>query len=490
MDSARESGPAGGRAAPPAARGFLLGFYLYLVAAVALPSQWLFWDDIGFLLAAREGGSDYGHALYVPALRAVQALTRPFTDASEHTAKLLSMLGGALAFALLWRRVARGGLRAPLALLVALFAAVTPLFWRQLSLVEPTTWTAAALLLAAAAAEAYGARRGAFPLALLTLAFALALGLHLVSACALPWLVWLARGPAPAPPRRELLVPAGLALLLLALAALVGDPLDRIGAFARYWRGFLPREGEPGHLALLATYLGHGAPLLVGATLVGLPFAAQDARRDAVARRELAGALLLGAPYLAAFLAFGRPVAGLLVPFTLALGLALAAGARALDARAPRATYALGASLLAGQTFVATAFALHHATTPDQERATALLLAGALPADALLVAGEVAQHVRWLTDAPVVPLPNLVHGSWRADADGGSALERLHARAREALARYGAVYLSSEAADYLTAHCGVERSALPGPDADTILVRADPPLALFLLARRDEPPAR
>ena len=457
-------------------RGRLLGFGLYLLVALSLPSQWLFWDDIGFLLAAEAGDLDYGHLLYLPCLRFFHWLISPLKDSPEYAAKLFSMIGGALAFVLLWNRFERSRPRIT-ALILALFVTATPFFWRQLSLVEPSTWTFSWLLITALAAENYGRRRGLGAMALLTACYGVTLGFHLASVFALPWLFWLARGPARAPEKRELLVPLALGLVALLAAEAIGDPLARIGAFAQYWKSFVTLGSDQSHFELFTNVLSNGAPVLTLLSLGALFFAWRGERG------ELFSWLMLGVPYLIGFLVFGRPVVGLLLPFTLAMGGVLATRVRAWEAAGPRITHTVLVLGLVGQGFVSMAFALHHATTPDEEKQSATLVAGALPENSVVIAGELAHHIRWHTDAPVVPAPNLMHSRTESES---TSLELLHAECDRLLEAHEAVYVTNEAVDYLEAYWGIARTEFPQDDPQTIVVRENPPLALLLLAGRRE----
>ena len=476
------AGFAGLAASPGRRTRRFVGFLLYLLIAVSLPSQWLFWDDIGFLLAARAQDLDYGHMLYIPLLRAAAWLSSPLTESQEYAAKLVSMSGGALAFVLAWRRFERPSPRA-LAPLLALLVTATPIFWRQLSVIEPTTWTLALLLLAAEAAEAFGRERRATRAGAAALAYVLALGLHVVSLLALPWLVWLARGPAPRPSTGRLIAwPAGGLAVLLVVAEQVGDPLQRIGRFLRYWTSFVG-SGDEAPPRVAWRLLTSGVPVLSAVVLVALATLALRRRGDDTVRERNDDArswFVLLTPYLAALVVFGKPVVGLFVPITLALVGLVSTAARSWTQRAPNLTFAAFGVALTLQGFGALAFALHHATTPDQERLLAVRIAERLPRDAAVLAGPLAHHLRWHTDVPVEPLPNHMHGGDPAIAP----LDRVLSAAEALLDRHARVYVTSEAVDYLETYWGIPRSAFPEGDPESISLPGEPPLTLHLFAGR------
>ena len=319
---------------PPTSSGKLLGFVLFFVVITALPPQRIFWDGIGFLEWARSPVQlDYGHLLYIPLLHAWHGVMSFLVASEEFSAKLLSALGAAACFLLLWTRVERKGLAPATAITVALVATTTPFLWRQATIIEPTTLTLAALLATASAAERYGSVRTPARAVTLCGAYTVLLGLHLVSIFALPWIVALARGPAPRPPARHLLVPAGFALAFLALAAGAGA-LPELGTFSAYWRGFLPDASAASlarHLDMAARVLSRGYPAVTWLGLGALVW-------YAAATRRVPRAALLAAPYLFAFVLLGKPIVGLLVPVSIGLALILADGLRALpDGRAARA---------------------------------------------------------------------------------------------------------------------------------------------------------
>jgi hypothetical protein len=466
----------------------LLAFLLFFVVIGAMPPEALFWDGIGFLQWARSEPLqlDYGHALYTPLLRLWHAALNTVWYATwEFSAKLLSSLAAALFFVLLWSRLERRGL-APLAsFTLAALAATTPLFWRQAGIVEPTTLTLAALLLAARSAERYGEARTLGRCTLLVAGVALALSFHVVSVFAFPWLFALARGPAGRPPARHLAVPltalAGLPVLLS-----VAGKLGELAAFGRYWVAFLP-EGGASSVAAHAREAGRmlvgGFPGVVVAGALGLVVVACRERR---APRACALAL----PYLVAFLLLGKPAVGLLVPVSLALALLAAEGLASLDrGRALRAAGVLLPLLLTYQVGHGMAWGLRRARTPDDFQEQAELLAAALPRDAVVIAGTLSHHLVWSTDAPVVPLPNELH----AAGPGANAPALLRALATRAAGESGRVFLSSDAIEYLELRWGTRREELPLDPSEVVVVRRDPLLYLVPLrlgaddGRADEP---
>jgi hypothetical protein len=456
-----------------------LAFVLFFVVIAALPSQALYWDDIGFLEWARDPMHlDYGHALYIPTLRAWHELMLLLDyTTEEYAAKMLSSLFAAAAFVLLWTRMERMGLSRTAAFALSALVGTTPLAWRQAGIVEPTTLTLTFLLCAARAAELYRESRTlprAFALAACT---ALALGYHVVSVFVLPWLVHLAWG-RPRPPVRHLWVPAGI-VAALGLALLATGQAPVLSHFVGYWRGFLPtfsaawlretwREGS-----VIAVH-GFALPLVLGTAGAVL----------LLARRRFPSALALALPYAGAFLLLGAPKVGLLLPVSLALGL-VAAEALASAGTSARATLGevLLALALAWQVASGLVQALDRAVTPDTLQEEALLMAAALPEGSLLLAGPAAHHVRWFTEVPCVALPNEIHSAPAAIDGRKDAIAVVRELVGRSAPSYADVYVSSEALDYLRGRWSADPSALPLDAARAIVVRADPPLALVPFAR-------
>jgi len=461
----------------------LLGLLLFAAVIALLPTQALYWDGLAFLQAARPPLElDYGHFLYVPLLRAAHAVLAPWIESEVFSARLVSAVAAGGCLVLLWARAERTGLAASEAVAAALLVVTTPLFWRQADVVEPATLTIAALLCAWEAARRYGERRSALRLALLCASMAALLGLHLAAVFALPWLVDRARGPAPRPPASHLVVPAGLVLAVLAAGALAGD----LGAFLVYWRGFLPPAagfaaavGE--HARMLGRVLTEGTPVLSAAGALGVVVLV------ARERAGLRGPALLAAPFLVAFLVLGKPVVGLLLPVTVALG-AVVARAAALTVAHPRTRAVAGvalAVLVAVQGTAGLVGAARRALTPDRLQEVAVLIAGALPRDAVVLAGPVAHHLRWHTGAPVVALPNAIHAARSRDA----AADPVHvvvAEGERLAASYAAVYVTSGALDYLGAHWGADAGRLPLDWERALVVSREPDVRLVPLVPRGD----
>ncbi len=469
---------------PRRAPGKFLGFVLFFVVIAALPPQALYWDDIGFLQYARDPiRLDYGHALYIPTLHRWHELLSAFgLRSEEHAAKLLSALAAALFFVLLWSRLERTRIEPLAALTIALIVGTAPLFWRQATIVEPTTLTLAALLVAARAAERYGEARTVLRAATLCLASAVVLGYHVVSIFALPWLVHLAWRPAPAPPRRQLWVPlAGVLLLFLALAA--AGKLAELPVFFRYWQGFLPAfsaDAVAQHVQRSAEILRFGFPasLVVGGLGLALLFA----------RRRVPRALWLGLPYYLAHVLLGQPDVGLLLPVSLSLGLIGAEGFAVLpSARVARWVGAFFLPLLCSfQLAFGMVRALERAVTPDQLQESAALLAGALPDSCLLLAGPVAHHVLWFTEVPCIALPNEIHAAPNEPDGTKDVLAVVRSVVEREAARFKRVYVSSEALDYLGLRWNADPSKLALDTRATIRVRDTPPLYLVPFALEGE----
>src|SRR5688572_14455241 len=238
----------------------------YFTTVAALYPLTLTFDGLSFLMGARAGTIDYGHALYMPLLRAAGGVPGL---APERAAQLVSAAGATVAFVPLWRRAERGGVPRVLALLVATCFGLAPLAWQEAGAIEPTSWTIAALLAAAEAAEAYARRTSLARLGLFLGAFSAAVGFHLVSLCALPWLVSRAWKRGAPPPRAHLLLVLG-AVALVLLAALAGGDL---GLYLRYWSGFVPTF-EGGVASALAWHLERGGKLALEGAPVLLALAA------------------------------------------------------------------------------------------------------------------------------------------------------------------------------------------------------------------------
>lgn len=442
-------------------RTLVLAATLFFLALAWLHPAATSFDGMAFLRGAREGWSDPGHALYTPLLGAFVRACDGVLEAVA-AARLLSALGALATFVLLARHVERHGLPRLEAVLVAFLFAGAPLLWQEAGSIEPTTWTVASLLVARWAAERHAAQPGALRLAAVLLAFALALGFHLAALVALPWIVggaWPARRGA-----RAWLVAAGAATLLaVALLAFRSAPLER---FAGYWTGVL-LELESGvselgaHARRGALLLVQGAPVLL---LVGLGAVLHAPR---VAGRA---AGLLGLPFLVVFLLFGKPLVGLLVPCLLALALVLAAVGPAV----PRFRRALVAACA-----LQLAFTLFHALgwrkEVDAARREAELLAAHLPAGVPLVAGGLANHLRYFhPELEVLSLPEAWYRARAADRSADPievAWAEVRATGRRcALSSDGVAFLHSIGAD--VTRLGLQRG-------DALRIEADPRLALF-----------
>jgi len=445
----------------------------FFLALAWLHPRGLSWDELAFLMGAEARTIDLGHALYLPALRGTARLCSPSLS-PEQAARLFSAAGAALAFVLLARRAERAGASSGCALLVAALFSTGTLFWRESGSVEPTSWTIAGLLLAAELAEAYSRDRSAQLGALFGLGFGLSLGFHLVSLCALPWLLALALGARGRPPLAHLLLLCGVALCVLLLGAVLGD----LPAAWRYWSGFVPTydaglASELGrHTRRAVPLLCEGAPVLV---VLGLVCALALARRRP---RAVATAGALAAPYALAFLVLGKPLVGLLLPVLLACALLVgeAAGAARVQVRLGTALLALA---LAVQLALSLPEALEWRRAPDRDRERAALLVRHLPEDAVLFAGRLANHVRYFhPGAPLVSLPELWHEAFARDraADPIDVVQRAVAGAgrRCLLSLDGVAFLQSIPADPL--RLGIEEGA-------ALLVPGDPLPLLFPLDR-------
>ncbi len=428
---------------------------LYFAGASLLAPRALGWDALGFLLHARAAEVDYGHALYVPAIRvagwAAAAIPGELVSL-ERSARLVSALGASLALLLFWRRLERAGAGALAAGAAALLVATTPLVWHEAGSIEPSAWTLAALLLSADAAEAYARERSAARMALLTLAVALAFSLHVVSICALPWLAFLAtRRPADGArgiPPAHLALPALGAALTLLLALLGG----RLPQHWSYWSGFLP-DYRPGvapvlarHAGRVAGFLAEGAPVLLVLGALSLVRLAREQRA-----RELLSFAWLALPHALVLLALEKPLTGLSLPLVLALGL-LTGACLAVGRATPVASTVLGAGLLA-QLALPGIGTLPQASewmrAVDQDRERAGYLARDLPRPGLLFAGRAANALRYFhPDVPVVALFELVHLA-RARDPAADPVELVRAEVERSLGNGVPCFLSGDGFAFL-----------------------------------------
>lgn len=440
---------------------------LYLVAVVVLAPSAVSFDGMSFLRSAREGWLDLGHALYTPLLVTARALApRVLEDAT--VARCVSGLGAALAFVLLWRRVERAGLAPASAGLVALAFSGSLLVWQEAGSVEPTTWTVALLLLARSAAERHARAPGVAAFLVVLLLTLAALGLHLVSVCALPWLAQGVRPESGRWPRAVGWLAVGLVVLGVGVLALRSAEVARA---VGYWRGFVP-DLEDGLPRAFPQQLLRGARLLAGgasALTLGALLALLGAPR-----RFLGAALWLGLPYGTAFVLFGRPLVGLLVPLLLAATLGLAALLASTRSSAP--TRALAALVLA-QLAWSTREAVRAWRAPDTPRLQAELYVRHLPENTVPFAGALANHLRFYhPELTLVSLPEEWSRARAADplADPLELVRRLQRAAGRPCA------LTSDAVAYLHQRgAQVERLGLsPGASQR---IPEDPHLALFLL---------
>jgi hypothetical protein len=452
----------------------------YFAAVVGLHPHAVAFDGLAFLMAARAGTIDYGHALYLPLLNVGQALAGS-SASSERVAQIVSALGGAAAFALLLRRFEHGGAPRVHAVVIAACFGFSTLVWQEAGSIEPTTWTLVALLVSAEAAEAYGRRSTALRLGAAMLAFAAAVGFHLVSLCALPWLVSRARRPGGVPPVRHLLLLLAGALLVLLLALLGGN----LGVYLRFWSGFVPdfRNGLGAELAWHLQRAGRlfleGAPVLLA--LSGLAaFALLRARV-----RGVEEGVLLAAPYLVAYLILGKPLVGLLMPVILA-GALVIGSAVALEgsaqmeqgARVPPGAIVIVLSLSAALQFcLSLPQALVWHREPDANRARAELFARHLPEGARLFAGPLANHLHYYWPAlDVVALPELWHATHARDRSA-DPIEVVRQAVQSSEKR---CLLSSDGAGFLLG-LGADLTRLGLGLEDALPIQEDPRLSLFPL---------
>ena len=170
----------------------------------------------------------------------------------------------------------------------------------------------------------------------------------------------------------------------------------------------------------------------------------------------------------------GKPLVGLLVPCLLALTLGLGAGLA--RASSPRAARALALTALV-QLTLASAHAARTRLAEDTPRRQADALARHLPADVVLFAGSLANHLRYYhPELEIVSLPEALYRA-RAEQPGADPAEVLFALVRStpgpsALSSDGAAFLISKGAD--SSRLGLRPGA-------ALLIPEDPKLALFPL---------
>lgn len=438
----------------------------YFLAVAWLHPSSVSYDGLSSLRSLREGWVDPGHALHVPLLGAFERLAGRWLDPLG-CARLFSALGATLVFVLSWRRLVRGGLAdGPAGLVTSLFAAST-LFWQEAGSVEPTTWTVASLLVARSAAERHARTGATGALLALLVAGAAALGFHLVSVCALPWLV---RGAWPRDGRWSRATLALLAAVSIGLVLLLLRLRLHWAGFAGYWGGHAVELDE--HAARAGAHLLRGGELLLlGAPMLLLTSLAVALRSP---REMRAHAAWLALPYAFVFLVLGKPLVGLLVPCLLALTLGLAAGLARSSTPAAMRALAVAAGLQL-------AYAGVHATltrrAEDTPRRQAAALARHLPPDVVLFAGSLANHLRYYhPELAVVSLPEELYRA-RAERPGADPAEVFLAVVQSTP---GARALSSDGAAFLIAK-GAAPDRLGLRLGAARLVPEDPKLALFPL---------
>jgi hypothetical protein len=449
---------------------FVTAVLAYFLAVAWLHPRAVSFDGLAFLMQARAGSIDYGHALYFPLLRAAEGLAGARLEAVDVGA-LVSAVGAAAAFALLWRHAERAGMTRLRAFLVAAWFGLATLLWQEAGSIEPTSWTLAALLLAAEASERYG-RAPSVPRLLGALAaFALALGFHVVSVCALPWLVFRARAGGRAWPRAQLR--AHLAVVVAAFLGLIGLAFlgGELGTYFGYWSGFVPTY-RGGAVAELGAHVrrglvvfAEGAPALCLGALVAL---LARLRARASLRCEELG---LAGAYALAFLAFGKPLVGLLVPVVLAAALVLVRFAR--EARVALLLLGLGLELAFS---VPRALAWSH--EPDDQRVRAELFAQHVPAGARVFAGTLANHLLFYWPAlDVVSLPELWHRAFVHDRRA-DPIEVV----RDAVAAAGrSCVLTGDGAGFLAGGLGADVARLGLRRERAFFLPEDPTLVIFPL---------
>jgi hypothetical protein len=439
-----------------------------LLYGVLRPSEQSF-DALALLITARHGSLDLGHALFVPLLR-ISAWSNGGT-LNVASASWTAAVGGALAFALLARRLVQSGATIPLAWATAGTFACSTLVWQEAGSIEPTSWTVVVLLIAARTADAYGARPSFPRLAACSGALLLALGFHVVSVCALPWLVWLARRSSARIPRAHWAALVAFACLLVALVILEREQIEPAWS---YWRGFIPDYSSGlavelgGHLARGGRLLVLGAPVLIALGLRALW------RLRAQPARSLSALLLVG-PYGLAFLVFGRPLVGLLMPVILGLALLCAHACVARPARRETTCVIVACGL---QLMLTLPQALEWSFARDAAKERAERLARVVPAGTVLFAGALANHYRfYCPHLEVVSLPELWHRAHaRGETDPIAVVERVLGELTSPCA------LSTDGAGFLQGSLGADVRRLGLSLGRALFAPEDSALAIFPLA--------
>lgn len=463
---------------------FLLAALGFLAAAIPLHREVLDWDGIAFLLKPRAAWfADPAHLLYPAALHGAVAAGAAIGLSAEAAGRLLSSVAAAAAFGLLAGLLERLGHRRGTALAAAALAATAPGPFRQAVNVEVYAPALLFTVLAGRLALVYSGRP-AWPVFLAALAsLAAATGFHVGALLAAFWMPALVRaGGGRLRPVHVLTIVAGV---LGVAAAFAGGVLDQ-RLFRRLLsdiRGFLPSDlGQVGrlpgllgaHVENVARYFAEEAPVLLASGLAGLVVAV--CLRSASARP----AFWLLVPHVATYAVTGTPLLGLLLPVMPALALGAAAGVRRLDERPGR--LAAGGLVLAVPLAVQVALLLPVAVRESREvdplRVDAEAVAAKLPAEAVVVAGPMAQHLRWFGRVEVLAVDELFHARYAAGDHAYDPVAVLRDAVRSVPRRRGGVFLTSEAAVHLFVHALPRYGSREEAEKDLRrrLLSSDPPV--------------
>lgn len=383
------------------------GIFAFAACNLAIAVEW---DGLAFLLRAEETPwGDPAHLLYPAILNAAGWVGGMFGVDRITSGKLLSAFALALGFFLFQRLLWVRGLHRVPSVLHALLLVTMPGLLREglrLEVYWPSLATMLAALLLATRSRSFV--HGLLSTALLGLSATL----HAAAVIALPALFVTMPGPGwRSPPRQALCAAVGLGIVAVAAV----PPLRTL--FVELWSataGFIPIATQEAGFGRIAVNGGRAGQWVMSdaLTLLIVPavVTSSAAFNPPGGRFPLPG-LTLGCSFLIAFLGLGVPVLGLLIPATLGFIWMMAEFI-------PRRWFLLCTLLVALSAAVNismywTKGRREHAR-PDDLRNSAITLADAVPADAAVLAGADAQHLRYFTGLSVIAIDEIFHRARRA----------------------------------------------------------------------------
>lgn len=465
----------------------LLGVFALLCA---FPRLTIDWDGMAFLHKP-DGAlwNDPAHLLYPGTLKVLHWVGDRIGISKESMARGFSSLTATLALGLLVSLGGRLRAHSVITWLSALLLLATPSFFRQSVSVEVYAPALFGFLGAGVALLHYVERPTLLGLVPPTLFLALAIGFHVAALLSLPFLLSLT-GALP----RRLRWRHGFAYgALTCFAGLVAFSGIRDGVL-EIWRqmvGYLAPRRLTADRALVLLgenferglgFLRDEAPVIsvlsLSVTLLAL----------SADRRKLVPGLWLFGTFFVAFLGLGVPMLGLLLPATAGLSVLLFLSDLAL-ANAPKRQL-LARGLLLGalvlQCVLSVPRVVADARTPDPLEIEALEIAQALPPRGIVVAGAHAQHLRYLTDVPVIALDEIFQAARSREGTTPDAIRVLRAALHPLTQRGHAAYLTNQGAarlvDLAAPAYGSREEALQ--DLRGRLFRGDEPIVVRTSAGR------